>query len=261
MAEDHGEPISQPPNRSCDTVSQDGRDWHGRFTWEQLDQTGKPKGLKARKHLNIKVLFRERMKREGRWQEYLAVLSDVRADLKTTSQAADWEAMRRMGYQSPHFERKKYRRHQALIWKATAFVEAESLKRAAEEMKRLELETVEQEQAKIDFETAFIGLPNVAGDRVEWEWIGSHPAMLRLNRSTEKLKSILLTGQDIAEAPSKRAVIQLQEWVNAPRKFCEALIGVQKKENKGDSSSSAGHGDEDLSVVEEMLNNLKKDRK
>jgi hypothetical protein len=228
--------------------------------------TGTDGSRKARKNLNIKELFKNRMKREGRWTEWLAVLADVKQEMGRLDQATHWEAMRRMGYKSPYIERKKWRKYEALHFKAIAFVEEERLKREMAEMKRLELETVEQEQAKIDFETAFIGLPNVAPPNEEWDWIGAHPAMMRQDRAPDKLKSVNLTADDVLKAPhgpapSKRAVNQLQHWCNAPREFYKAMIGVHKKQQEGDSGGAAGHGDEDLSVVEEMLNNLKKERR
>src|SRR5688572_14963951 len=41
-----------------------------------------------------------------------------------------------------------------------------------------------QQKANLaEFEKAIEGLPNTANPRVEWEWISSHPAMMRHERS------------------------------------------------------------------------------
>ena len=98
--------------------------------------------------------------------------------------------------------------------------------------------------------------------RKENNWIASHPAMRRRDRDPEDNK-VILTVEDILDAPSQAAVNKLQSWSNAPRKFFEMVQAaekpppkpvIHKKEEKKESTKKVA--DPTLAEAEEILSNF-----
>lgn len=198
------------------------------------------------------TMFRQRMKREGRSDEFLF---RVRALIKKHGMlfnAAAAVIMPEMGYNGPDAETRLYREHQRIIGHYSA---ENALAEDAEEER---LKTADEE-----FEEALSTLPPNAPKAKELEWIEAHPAMMRQARmlagsagSGKADSVVLLTARDILNAPhgvcpSRSAAIQLQHWANHSQKFFEQMMSEAKKKSTGDGAGADGAG-----VVEDDLGDL-----
>lgn len=163
-----------------------------------------------RKVEDIRKIFRRRMEREGRVKEYEAKIKEIQALTGKGFGQSQFPAMKHLGYQGPKEEREL---HEA--W--------------------LQEEERKVEEAKFQtFEEALRELPDKAQTNVELDWIATHPAMARRNRQVDG-REIRLTREDVlnppqGKAPSRAAAIELQNWVNQPKKFFEYMMSVRKKE-------------------------------
>lgn len=212
------------------------------------------------KQITTRMRFSLRMKREGRYSEYQSVIDDVIRELGCDRRKAIGVAMRRLGFAGARKEKKKHQEWERVQAKTAMEIEAERLRLARSEKTKAEYAAIDEEQREFEFERAFASLPTVADPQTEWEWLGGHPAMMRKDRAKSDLKRIELSAEDILSpphgiAPSKRAVLQLQHWCNAPREFYKAMIGVHKKQQEGEGASEVGQ-DEDLAEVERMLKEM-----
>lgn len=188
-------------------------------------------------------MFVERMKRDGRGDEWHRRVKEVMASQGKTFHQACCVVMKEMGYEGPDKERE--------LWQT--FVE--SLHKTSE---RIEAERVESEQAPIrrmlTFEAAMMQLPPTASAQEELDWVRAHPAMNRFYHRTDKTKDVILTADDIVSAPSKSAAQSLQHWVNHPSEFWKQLLGEQKKQNDPGNNGAGGAGsDMGIQEIEALL--------
>ena len=140
--------------------------------------------------------------------------------------------------------------------------------RGAADERVLFAEFLQEEEALLDgdakvkakFELVVSEKQDRSTPRKENNWIASHPAMRRKDRDPED-KKVILTIEDILDAPSQAAVNKLQYWSNDPRKFFEMVQAaekpapkpvVHKKEEKKEATKKVVH-DPTLEEVEEML--------
>ena len=140
--------------------------------------------------------------------------------------------------------------------------------RGAADERVLFAEFLQEEEALLDgdakvkakFELVVSEKQDRSTPRKENNWIASHPAMRRTDRDPED-KKVILTIEDILDAPSQAAVNKLQYWSNDPRKFFEMVQAaekpapkpvVHKKEEKKEATKKVVH-DPTLEEVEEML--------
>ena len=140
--------------------------------------------------------------------------------------------------------------------------------RGAADERVLFAEFLQEEEALLDgdakvkakFELVVSEKQDRSTPRKENNWIASHPAMRRKDRDPED-KKVILTIEDILDAPSQAAVKKLQYWSNDPRKFFEMVQAaekpapkpvVHKKEEKKEATKKVVH-DPTLEEVEEML--------
>jgi len=84
------------------------------------------------------------------------------------------------------------------------------------------------------FETAISDLPPTASPSVEMDWVKSHPAMTRKDRQKNTDDKILITPDDILNAPngkcpSRSAAQMLQHYANKPDAFFKELLSETKK--------------------------------
>lgn len=197
-----------------------------------------------------RYLFLERLKREGREHEWYDRLRRVQEETGKQFNAASVQVMKELGYISREDEQEKEDRRLASLHKEAAQVEFEQ--------KREEfVATVHA----ADFEDAVAKLPDTCPAQVELDWIRNHPAMFRKSRSTQKMKDILLTVEDVLSpphgcAPSKGAVIALQHWCNQPTEFFKQLLGEQKKQTEAAGHTGQKFGGDDISEVERLLQEI-----
>lgn len=125
---------------------------------------------------------------------------------------------------------------------------------------------------KAAFDKAFASLPDTANPKVEWDWIASHPALMRHDRplrsSTRRgpkpkddgaSKPIRITVKDILDspngpAPSKRAVTQLHVAMKDPTAFWKELRSAHKKQQEEGSDERAAAKDPGIEEVRRLLN-------
>lgn len=174
---------------------------------------------------------------------------------------AQWEAMRRMGYLGPQEERRLYHEHLAQQQKKHDAEVVEAARAAItnhgrEQIRQVQAEIREERRVE-NFEESVRTLPDQATAAVEIDWIRAHPAMARLDRQTDKTKQIMISAEDILQAPqgkapSKAAVYALQHWANRPGEFYKQLLGEQKKKSE-DGEGKGIETEEDLAEVERLL--------
>jgi len=195
-----------------------------------------------------RTLFFNRLRREGRYQKYLAVLRERSGGFENK---VAWNkiaptVMKEFGYEGPKKEREIHATYLASKHKGLL---AEQL--------RAEKEEIRKERVVENYEDALRGLPNRASSAVEMEWIRAHPAVSRLDRQKDQTKQVILTAEDVllpphGPAPSKYAVQALQHWVNRPGKFFEQMLSEDKKAMV-ESEVAASEVIDDLTEVEQLL--------
>ena len=191
------------------------------------------------KKMDVRAKFQERMKREGREAEWLAVMKSVRTETGLKFGQAIWEAMKRMGYQGADVENRLY----------NEYLDAQKAKEDADLREKLGL--INQE-----FEEALKTLPQRADYQAENDWILAHVAMTRRSILPPG-QPVRITASDILHAdhgpcPSRAAGIKLQHWANKPDEVYKNLAGVVKKP-AGDGETTKEEYDEDLAEVERLL--------
>lgn len=200
----------------------------------QADEPMQPVVVPAHKMPSYMKMFVDRMKFEGRGQEWKeavkAALEKQKADGKPRHLwSAQHEAKRNMGYPGPQKERELYLQRQGEFHLSSEQKEKRAVKAVKAAVKAVKT-----------FEQAVAALKENAADQVELDWIRAHPAMARAARDPDK-KHVTISVDDIQNAPSRSAVWALQHWVNHTTKFYESVMSEQKKREDGGGS----HGDFD----------------
>lgn len=117
-------------------------------------------------------------------------------------------------------------------------VPATSGRRRKKVPKRRQRNTISPGGKRSSFSKALekMDLPQAADRQIENDWIASHPAMSRLDRSGRKDVKVLVGVSDLTPshgpAPSLRAVTSLQHWVNNPKKFQENQLAEAREASK-----------------------------
>lgn len=199
-------------------------------------------------------MFVERMRREGREQEWYSTVKAVRADREARGDSAGfsqstWEAMRKLGYEGPKQERALYEE----------YLKREAMGKLRAQIKA-EQDEIREEQKAENFEQAVKMLPDHAPTKVEIDWIRAHPAMARRARAKNNIDPVLIDVDDIlcpphGRAPSKSAVHQLQHWANSPNEFFKQLLAEQKKATGDEAAAKVV--EDDLSEVEQLLKTVR----
>lgn len=208
---------------------------------------------KAEKKDSVQKLFIQRMKREGREQEWFTVLRRVQDVTGKSYGQAIWPAMKELGYTDPKLERELHAKYLKNIHRT-----------AAENEIREERAELIKEQEVHDFESAVRSLPDKAAIPVELDWIRAHPAMARKNRNKNDLDRVLVDVNDIlypshGAAPSKAAVYQLQHWCNCPHEFYKQLLSEHRKATEGEAAKAAASKDVGLEEIEQLLAEVSND--
>lgn len=196
-----------------------------------------------------RMLFGERMQREGRYDAWMARVKQLKAEKGMLNNAALNAAMPEFGYVSAAEERRMAHEFMDNLHKDSATQEAEKIAKTAKVLRKA-----------ADLDYAMAGLPDTADTTKEIDWIRSHPAMLRSGQ--EPTKHILITVDDVlhapnGKAPSRSAVSMLQHWANHAAEFHKNLLSEQKKKADSGGESGGDTGDEDVSEVERLLKEVK----
>lgn len=200
----------------------------------------------------VEIMFRQRMKREGRSAELETRVRAVMQERGLLYRAAmRLYVMPAMGFISDEAEVRLYRQHMMDVH----HLASETV--VAEDAEEERLRTADEE-----YEDALMTLQPNAPKAKELEWIEAHPAMMRQSRlqagsvSGKSSGVVLLMAKDILNAPhgpcpSRSAANQLQHWVNHSQKFFEQIMSEAKKKSTGD-----GTGGDGSETVEDNLDDL-----
>lgn len=115
------------------------------------------------------------------------------------------------------------------------------------------------------FAEAMADLPDTSPEEEELNWIRSHEAMTRLARGVhDEEERVKITVEDITDAsngpaPSKGAVIALQNWCQRPEVFFKQMVDEQRKQKNDDSERGVNVKQEmmDLREAEILLDSLR----
>lgn len=188
----------------------------------------------------VKKLFTERLRREGRWQEFSKAVADLSAAEGCVFNVAFKRLMPQYGFESAKEEWKhfcKYLRENGLDPKGFS----------------------ETGIPDYEFFRALDTLPANAPVSVEINWILAHSAMLRFHRGSGE--AVRITESDILHAthgpaPSRQAVIKLQHWANHPDKFFQQVLTEDKKQIE-QAEDVASETKEDFSDIHALLEEVK----
>lgn len=189
-------------------------------------------------------LFEDRMRREGRFEEYTQACKRKRIDEGLTYMPGKWSVLRDWGYVDVATE-------EALLMAWEREIGLGRLEVADHEDQKARA----QVELRKDFERAFSALPDTAPTQDEIDWVRSHPAMTRKARDPD-IPCVEITAEDIATAPSKSAVIMLQNWANNPNEFLKRLLDEHKKATTVEEKPSVVREEDDLQDTEELLRSL-----
>lgn len=202
---------------------------------------------KVPKEPPVTHLFLSRIRREGRWNEWLKTVKRLMDETGKDFVRVRSTAMRELGYVDAKTERWLDEKYRTEIPKSALQLQIEHEKKEIAEERRVE-----------DFEEAVRMLPDHCPASVVMDWVAAHPAMTRLARSKDKTKLIMITADDIllapnGRAPSKEAARSLQHWANCPHEFFKQRLSEQKKAKAGDETSAKMDMDEDIEKIEQLL--------
>jgi len=199
---------------------------------------------------SVRLLFSERMKRDGRYKEFVDRVEKRMEEESKTWTGAVWPVMREMGYEGPNQERALYQK----------LLEA-SHKTALQTQVQATRNEIREERLRENFELALAELPDTAPVAVEMDWIRAHPAMMRQSRQSSP-KQVSISADDVlcpphGKAPSKGAANALQHWVNHTAEFFKQMLSEHKKKQETQAAQQR-EMDEDLDEIEALLKEIRR---
>lgn len=152
------------------------------------------------------------------------------------------------GYKSAAAEKEWYDSHQDLIAKNDKRAAKAKYVRTWRERKKLKEEAESKQDKEKQFLEAIRDLPPTAPMVKEFDWLRSHPAMIRLaTQSATSTARIEITAEDITNPPNGRppsqaAAIQLVNAANAPGNMVKAVFSkmIKAVEDGGGRGGDAG---------------------
>lgn len=196
----------------------------------------KPAGEPANKIANYFKgwqIFEFRLEHEQKLMDYLEEMKRLVKEEGLNRLQAKKAAQKKFGYTSLKEEREMYAK-----WLRK---DREDVKKASVNERARRAHT---KQRNLPFEKALAALPSSATPADEMNWIKSHPAMSRKDRSRNNNDKVLVTPEDISNAPngpcpSRAAAQQLQHWVNRPEQFYKDVLSETKKAKARDDEAEA----------------------
>jgi hypothetical protein len=184
------------------------------------------------KKKDVRTLFVERMKREGREKEWLAAIRGVRERTGKKHGQCVFEAMKLLGYEGPEKERE---------------YEAAYSAKLVEHVPASDSNLMEIRER----------LPDRAPYEAEINWILSNKAMFRRARNRTKAEDVIVTLAEVLgppKCPSKAALTMLQICVNQPSEFVKRYLESMKKSATDDKGASVEEvADPSLDEITQML--------
>lgn len=212
------------------------------------DQQEQNKEPVPEKRETVRKIFVERMKREGRSEEWYRLLKEVMTAEGCRYNVASHKVMALMGYEGP---KKEWEIHAAWVAEEQA-----KLKTPTETLR----EELREERRVQNFEEAIASLPPNAPLEEVTKWIEAHPAMARKSRSNNPSRDVVITAEDIypkhGRAPSRSAVMALQHWANHPREFFNSVYTPVKKMTESGSAAGGAAKDVGIDEIERLLKEL-----
>ncbi len=194
-------------------------------------------------------LFGERMKREGRYNDWQKRITYWRKEGGLQWTPASWRAMYDFGYVNAAQEREFARIHEESL-----------LDEHIKDELRNESARHEESVARVTFDEIMEQLPATASAREELDWISSHPAMMR---EPDDDGLVTLTVADLTDAngepPSRSAVGRLKHWCNNRSEFFKALMTTDRKAAGGDDTGKGSVKDEGVPEIEGLLESFSTD--
>ena len=185
---------------------------------------------KKPKKPDVRTLFRERMKREGRTKEWNETIRAVQAETGKQFGRIVYDVMKRMGYEGPEKEREL----------AAAF---ESSQRPTDPAAN----NIDEIRKK---------LPDRAAIATEINWVLSNGAMYRraCNRNIEEIRVTVADVLGPPKCPSKAALTLLQHCANQPNEFYKQFMADMKRITKDDNAANVNEVEDlDLEDVRKVL--------
>lgn len=193
----------------------------------------------------VRKIFLKRLEREGRLKDWYKTVREVQAETGKQFGRIVYQAMARMGYESPEREWEIHEKYLA--------DEKAKLKTPTEVLR----EEIREERRLQNFEEALATLPPHASIEDRVKWIGAHPAMSRRARSKNPMQDVVLTVADIyaahGTAPSQSAVHDLQHWANHATEFYKTTYASAKKASEEQSGTGVGTKDVGIDEIERLL--------
>jgi hypothetical protein len=193
----------------------------------------KPKLKKPRK-TDAKKLFLDRLRHEGRYDQYEPMLMSVMAERGATSRlTCQHEAMQRMGIKSPDEER--------ALAKERGYVD------------EFEIEGDPEVDERI---IGSLGLPMNAPRLAELEWVSGHPLMVLATDKggSPKVKVSHVIKAPHGKAPSVTAVSMLAYYATKPGELYKMLAGVAKDQA---NSTKGADSDKDIASISQLIREVK----
>tara|TARA_Y100000389_G_scaffold92595_1_gene89342 strand:- start:9197 stop:9883 length:687 start_codon:yes stop_codon:yes gene_type:complete len=206
----------------------------------------------------VTEIFQFRLEREQRLVAFRKEVERLVKETKYRRLDAVKVTQNKFGYTSAKEEREMYRKHLLDSDKTI------SKERTAERDKRGRVK-----KRDMPFEEALASLPAVSSPAATMEWIKSHPAMSRKDRSAKGNERILIGPKDILESPngpcpSRTAAQQLQHWANRPDQFFKDVLSETKKAKQNDeevaSKERAAKSNKEIRELLDSLNRTEEDQ-
>jgi hypothetical protein len=198
---------------------------------------------------SVNTLFCDRLKREGRYKDFMARVKAYMAEHSLRWGQALRPVMIEFGFESPKKEKAL-----AAQWEAECTTYGVDLK-IRKHITKLD------EGIRLDnIEDIISRLPSCANPSVEMDWIRSHPAMCRrkLNPQADQIK---IMPEDLLHAPggkcpSAAAALMLINYADAPAEFFKQVLTEHKKKTEGGEASQTVEGPADWAELEKQLEEI-----
>lgn len=190
--------------------------------------------MKKPRKADAKKLFLDRLKHEGRYDQYEPTILEVMAETGSTSRlSAQHEAMKRLGMKPPDEERRLAGERG---WRAP--VEFEGDPEVTPEI------------------LGSLGLPMNAPRLAELEWVSGHPLMVMATDGTAKAKVKVSHAlkPPHGEAPSVTAVSMLAYYATKPGELYKMLAGVAKDQA---NATKGAESDKDIAAIAMLIREVK----
>jgi len=211
-------------------------------------------------------IVRARLIAQGLWEEYEEKYWKCKEETGLRHMQRFWRVLS----ENPHFGYTSYK-DEKLWWeynKSMINMDAKRTRIAKAVKKSYEKKKQSKKQSEADeLVRAIADLPPTASYEVEFDWIRSHPAIMRLCFSTDATAKISLTIDDVVNSPngkppSQAAVYQLMNSINQQAtmvktiysKMLKANDDLSNKQLKGGGGSEWDNADdEDIAKLEKYL--------